>query len=102
MADTYLQLPRAVDTGTSTGTANAIPKFTDADTIGDSSIVDAGVQAVAALTDNTAGTANSTLEAITGTLYTTDVAAIRNNFADLAAKVNAIRTALVNYGLIGA
>ncbi len=44
-----------------------------------------------ALTDNTAGTANSTLEALTsGSVYATDVAAIRNNFADLAAMVNKV------------
>lgn len=43
----------------------------------------------ATLTDNTAGTANTTLEAlISGVTYATDVAAIRNNFADLAAMVN--------------
>jgi hypothetical protein len=43
----------------------------------------------ATLTDNTAGTANTTLEALTsGSVYATDVAAIRNNFADLAAMVN--------------
>lgn len=56
---------------------------------------------VAALTDNSAGTANDTLQALAdGTTYATDVAAIRNNFADLAAKVNAILTALKNAGLM--
>ena len=45
----------------------------------------------ATLTDNTTGTANTTLEALTsGTVYATDVGAIRNNFADLAASNNAI------------
>ena len=45
----------------------------------------------ATLTDNTAGTANTTLEAlVSGSVYATDVAAIRNNFADLAASNNAI------------
>lgn len=44
-----------------------------------------------ALTDNTAGTANTTLQALAdGTTYANDVAAIRNNFADLAASNNAI------------
>lgn len=44
-----------------------------------------------ALTDNTAGTANTTLEAlVSGTVYATDAAAIRNNFADLAASNNAL------------
>ena len=42
------------------------------------------------LTDNTAGTPTTTLEALGGAVYATDVAAIRNNFADLAAAVNAI------------
>lgn len=43
----------------------------------------------AALTDNSAGTANTTVEALAdGTTYANDVAAIRNNFADLAAMVN--------------
>ena len=62
---------------------------------------------VAALVDNTAGTANDTIEAIpnpTDTPATADALrddlvavhwpALRNNFADLAAKINAIRTAL--------
>lgn len=44
----------------------------------------------ATLADNTAGTANTTLEVITGVVYTSDVAAIRNNFADLAAQHNAL------------
>jgi len=43
----------------------------------------------AALVDNTTGTATTTLEALTsGSVYATDVAAIRNNFADLASMVN--------------
>lgn len=45
----------------------------------------------ATLTDNSAGTGNTTIEALTsGTVYATDVAAIRNNFADLAKSDNAI------------
>ena len=43
------------------------------------------------LVDNTAGTANTTLQALSdGSTYANDVAAIRNNFADLAAAVNAL------------
>lgn len=43
------------------------------------------------LTDNSAGTANTTIQALSdGTTYANDVAAIRNNFADLAASNNAI------------
>lgn len=44
-----------------------------------------------ALTDNSGGTANTTIQALSdGTTYANDVAAIRNNFADLAASDNAI------------
>lgn len=44
-----------------------------------------------ALTDNSAGSANTTIQALTdGSTYANDVAAIRNNFADLAASNNAI------------
>lgn len=70
-------------------------------------------QAVVALTDNTSGTANDTLQAIPDPadapatadalrddLVANALPAIRNDFADLAAKVNAIRTALVNLGLL--
>lgn len=55
---------------------------------------------VAALTDSTGGTANSTLVAI-GATNSGDVSAnINNNFADLAASVNAILTALKAAGLM--
>lgn len=51
----------------------------------------------ATLTDNTAGTANTTLQAISdGTTWANDVAAVRNNFADLAASNNAIIADLTN------
>lgn len=53
--------------------------------------------AVAALIDNSGGTANDTLQNI-GVAY--NQAEVANNFADLAAKVNAIRTALVNWGVL--
>lgn len=65
-----------------------------------------------ALTNNTAGTADGTLEALTsGVVYATDVAAIRNNFTELFTQnknnftelhtlLNAIRTALVNLNLM--
>jgi hypothetical protein len=49
----------------------------------------ARVTGITALTDNSAGTANNTVQALAdGTTYATDVAAIRNNFADLTAKIN--------------
>lgn len=70
---------------------------------------------IAALTDNTSGTANDTLQAITDPadgpitadalrddLVANTLPAIRNDFADLAAKVNALRTVLLNLGLLGA
>lgn len=58
-----------------------------------------GVISVTALTDNSAGTANDTVQALSdGTTYANDVAAIRNNFADLAAKVNEILTRSIGAG----
>ena len=53
--------------------------------------------AIVSLTDNSGGTANDTLVAISGTYVQAEVA---NNFADVAAKVNAILVALRNHGLI--
>lgn len=64
---------------------------------------------IAQLTDNTAGTANDTLQAMADVGVDLLVAAsqsdvnnrlvsIRNNFADLAAKLNAVMTALKNKG----
>lgn len=47
------------------------------------------------LTDNTGGTANTTLAALVGT-YVTDVTTIRDNFADLAAAFNALYADVVN------
>lgn len=52
---------------------------------------------ITSLTDSTGGTADNTLAAITGSGAD---AAINNNFADLAAKVNAILTALQNANLM--
>jgi predicted RecA/RadA family phage recombinase len=57
--------------------------------------------AITSLTDNTAGTANNVLQALAdGTTYATDVAAIRNNFADIGAKVNEILAAMRTAGII--
>ncbi len=50
-----------------------------------------------ALTDNTGGSVDGTLAAVSGSGAD---ATINDNFADLAAKVNAIRTALQNLGLM--
>lgn len=45
----------------------------------------------ATLTDNSAGSANTTVQALAdGTTYANDVAAIRNNFADVTAQINAL------------
>lgn len=52
---------------------------------------------VGALTDSSGGTGNGTLEAV-GASYSQTVVA--NNFADVAAKINAIRTALRAAGLM--
>lgn len=53
---------------------------------------DAAAATSATLTDNSAGTANTTVQALSdGTTYANDVAAIRNNFADLVAQHNALR-----------
>lgn len=59
-----------------------------------------------ALTNNTGGTANDTLVAITVTepanlaAQTVINTAIRDNITDLAAKLNALRTALVSAGVL--
>lgn len=56
---------------------------------------------VAALIDGTGGTVNDILENLAdGTTYANDHAKIENNFADLAAKVNAILTALKDAGIM--
>jgi hypothetical protein len=52
---------------------------------------------ITALTDNSGGTADNTLVAISGTYVQAE---IRNNFADLAAKVNELRTAIATAGII--
>jgi len=65
-------------------------------------ITAAGTQAsaIVSLTDSTGGTANDTMVAI-GATNSGDVSAnINNNFADLAAKVNAILAALRGAGII--
>lgn len=68
---------------------------------------------IGALTDNTAGTANNTLEALPNPadapatadalrddLVANLIPALRNNYADLAEKCNALRTALRNHGIM--
>lgn len=68
---------------------------------------------IGALTDNTAGTADNTLaalpdpadtpasaDALRDDLVTNLIPVLRNNYADLAEQVNAIRTALRNLGLM--
>jgi len=68
---------------------------------------------VGALVDNTTGVADNTLAAIPNPadapatadalrddIVANDLPAIRNNFADLAAQINAIRTSLRNAGLM--
>lgn len=52
---------------------------------------------ISALTDNTGGSSDNTLVAISSSYVQVE---IRNNFADLASQVNDIRTALRNLGLM--
>lgn len=54
---------------------------------------------VGQLTDSTAGTPGSTLAAVGGTVYATDVATLRNWAASLAQRVNALETIIHNLGL---
>lgn len=78
---------------------------------GESSALTVPQTTFAALTDNSGGTANDTVEAVGtmatagGNTYTdaavnTKLAAIANNFADLTAKINAIRTDLRSAGIV--
>lgn len=60
-------------------------------------LVNRQAENITSLTDSTGGTANNTLTAISGSGAD---AAINNNFADLAAKVNEILTALQNAKLM--
>lgn len=53
--------------------------------------------AIASLTDSTTGTANDTLTDVGGAF---SQATLNNNFADLAAKVNAILAALRGAGIV--
>ena len=54
----------------------------------------------AALTDSTMGTADGTLAQVGNTMGGDVSSTINNNFADIAVLVNALRTALVNVGII--
>lgn len=75
--------------------STATPQAADGATTGDFG----GVISITALTDSSAGTANDTVQALSdGSTYANDVAAIRNNFADLAAKVNEILTRSIGAG----
>jgi|688.fasta_scaffold1111653_2 hypothetical protein len=60
-------------------------------------IVQPAAAAQAALTNSTGGTADGTLAAVSGTGDDTD---INNNFTELHTLLNAIRTALVNSGIM--
>lgn len=64
-------------------------------------LVEGKQAAITSLTDNTGGSADNTLANLAdGTTYATDHPAIENNFADLAAKINAILAALRAAGII--
>jgi len=70
-------------TGTNVGFFSATPVAQQTDSV--------------ALTDSTGGTANNTVAAVSGS---GDDATINDNFADLVAKYNALRTVLRNLGLM--
>lgn len=53
-----------------------------------------------ALTDNTMGSVDGTLAQVGDTMGSNQGPTINNNFADVASRINAIRTALVDLGLI--
>lgn len=55
---------------------------------------------VTALIDSTGGAANDTLVTIGATNGSDVSATINNNFADLAAKFNALRSALITAGIL--
>lgn len=59
-----------------------------------------GNAAVTSLTDNTGGAADDTLAAVPSDTLANAAAVSNANFADLAAKVNAILTTLRNAGII--
>ena len=63
-------------------------------------VVQPAAAAQAALTDSTGGATDGTLAAVGATNGSDVSAAINNNFADIALLVNAIRTALVNTGIM--
>jgi hypothetical protein len=66
-------------------------------------VPDGGSQAAdpGAITDNTGGTASGTFAAITaGATYAqADLVAVKNALAEIAAQLNALRTALINAGI---
>lgn len=110
-----------INTGATTGTCLATSATTNKLSVFNATTIvqptAAGQAALAAqgqqtLTDSTAGTAGTTLAAVTGAVYATDIPAIRNWIASLAAQlalvktdvenlrtlVAAQRTAMVNFG----
>jgi len=60
-------------------------------------VIGAQQSTFAALTDNSGGSASDTLAAISASPTQAEV---RNSVASLAAKINAIRTALRNHGIV--
>lgn len=65
--------------------------------VNDTQVVTSQQSAVASLTDNTGGTSDGTLAAVSGT---GDDATVNNNLAELNGKVDAILSALRSHGLI--
>lgn len=106
-----------LDTAQGIKTTNS-PQFVNVNLTGDlrvggTKVVGSQGSAIASLTDSTGGTANDTVQALTNPadlpatadalrddLVANLIPELRNNYADLAAKVNTILTALRNHGLI--
>ena len=80
-------------------TSAAAKAFGGAALSGFTTLTPAAPATIAALTDNSGGSANNTLGPVGATNTGDESGAINANFADLAAKVNEIRTALAALGL---
>jgi hypothetical protein len=109
---TDLQInPKAVGTGKMT--VAGVVNTTESYQVDGTKVVGNQESAIPSLTDNSGGTANDTVQALTDpvdTPLTADILRddlvanlipeLRNNYADIAAKINTILTTLRNHGLI--
>jgi hypothetical protein len=103
--------PKAVGTGKMT--VSGVVNTTESYQVDGTKVIGNQEAAIASLTDSTGGTANNTVQALTDPVdspLTADalrddlvanlIPELRNNYADLTAKINTILTALRNHGLI--